>query len=715
MRLLLVDDRPEDRELIVRRLRQQFQQAELIEVANPATFQQVLDQGPFDLVVTDYQLRWSNGLQVLEEVQRRFPGTPVVMCTDSGNEQVAVAGMHAGLSDYVLKRHLERLPAAILSSLERAELQRKYEEATRELRLSEQRYRTIAGQITDVAYTLQVDANGAMTPEWVSGKLSELTGYDHAEFDGQGWWVAVIHPDDRSIIEEHRARLLSGQPAEDEFRIVTRNGEVHWLRLSDQPEQDSAGERVARIYGGARDVTARRRAEEALQRARDELEIRVQERTAELQQANEFLQRQTEELQLQAEELQMQAEEMETQTEEITIQAEDLRVQGETLLQRNQQLDELNQLSAALNRINALLSASFDVKAITQEVLRQAFQALGVEAAALVWREEDTWVTADEYGLPEETVGHSLDEQPALAAWVAQHPDVLIVDDIRSVDPSAAAPTYPHNVRALLGIPLRQEGQAIAVMTFLYRSRSAGFNPAQVDFGQKLAATLALALENERLHRQAQQDAETKATLLREVNHRVKNNLGAIVGLLYAQLSRPDLAALPQYQTTVLDLTRRVEGLAVVHGMLSSSQWAPLRLDELAERVLQSALQSVPPGRLQVQVQPSPVRVSSNQAHTVALVVNELGLNVAKYALQEHSCQILVEIAPADENQVALVLHDNGPGYPREVLDRQRSGTGLELVRNLVTRTLRGQLVLRNEAGAVTEIRFPADEEAARG
>ncbi len=678
MRLLLVDDRPEDRELIVRRLRQKIEPLELTEAANAAAFQAALHQGPFDLVVTDYQLCWSDGLQVLREIKRQFPATPVVMCTDSGNEQVVAEGMRIGLSDYVLKQHLERLPTAAMSSIERAELQRRYEEAAHELQLSEQRYRTIAGQIADLAYTLRVAADGTVAPEWMGGRFFELSGYSYAELEARKW-ASFIYPEDTPIILEHIAELLTGRAAEAELRILTRQGDTRWLHISAQPEMDSAGGQVIRIYGGAQDITARRQAEEQVRRARDELEVRVQERTAELKQANDSLLRQAKELQELAGQLQ----------------------------QQNQRLDDLNRLNEGLNRINALLSATFDVKTVAQEILVQSVYALEAEAAALTWCEGDGWLTTDVYGLPKEVCRRYAGEEAMPMAWVAQHRELLIADDVLTDPRFPHKQECPYALCAAVFVPLTLQEQVLAVMTLSYRSSSRRFGHTQVDFCRKMAASLALALENERLHRQAQQDAETRAVLLREVNHRVKNNLTAIVGLLYTQLSRSDLAALPEFQTAILDLTRRVEGLAVAHTMLSTSQWTPLALDELAKRVLDSTLQAVPTGQLKIEIIPSHVRVSPDQAHTLALIVNELALNVGKHALKTGGPVHISVCATREDDWTVLVFRDSGPGYPQPVIAGQQSGVGIDLLRNLVSRNLHGQVQLRNEGGAVTEIRFP--------
>ncbi len=250
MRLLIVEDRAEERELIALRLRRRFANLELIEVANAADLDRALEQGAFDLILTDYALGWTDGLQVLRRVKDCFPDVPVVMFTESGSEEIAAEGMRMGLSDYLLKKRLERLPAAIQAGLDRAQLQRELERSQRTLRQAEERYRIITSRVADLAYTLQVEPGGRTLPEWDSG-ASALTGYTPEELAARDGWTSLIYPEDRPLFQEHGARLLAGQADTVEMRIVTRSGDVRWLHLFDQPEFDPVQKRVVRIYRGA--------------------------------------------------------------------------------------------------------------------------------------------------------------------------------------------------------------------------------------------------------------------------------------------------------------------------------------------------------------------------------------------------------------------------------------------------------------------------------
>lgn len=102
--ILLVDDNPHDRRLARRAISKALPGASFLEAFNPDQVTDAVQSKSIDLVVTDYQLRWSTGLHVLQEAKTTLgPDIPVIMFTNTGTEEVAVEGMKNGLDDYVLK------------------------------------------------------------------------------------------------------------------------------------------------------------------------------------------------------------------------------------------------------------------------------------------------------------------------------------------------------------------------------------------------------------------------------------------------------------------------------------------------------------------------------------------------------------------------------------------------------------------------------------
>ncbi|HEY6411062.1 MAG TPA: response regulator [Ktedonobacteraceae bacterium] len=122
MRFLIIDDSPYDRELMKRTIQQAIPTATYVEILHQQAFEEALRDLDYTMVLIDYQLKWTTGLEILKAIRARSSDLPVVMVTETGSEEIAVEAMKSGLSDYVLKTHLSRLPITIEDCLERLRL-----------------------------------------------------------------------------------------------------------------------------------------------------------------------------------------------------------------------------------------------------------------------------------------------------------------------------------------------------------------------------------------------------------------------------------------------------------------------------------------------------------------------------------------------------------------------------------------------------------------
>jgi PAS domain S-box-containing protein len=159
------------------------------------------------------------------------------------------------------------------------------EKALAALRQSEERYRQLVENANDIIYG--TDDSGHLS--FVNPVAERIMGYSEQEFIGRHY-LDLIRPDHRQDAERfYGLQFVERIPnTYYEFPAVTRDGTELWLGQNVQLVMED--DRVVGFQAVARDITERRRAEEALRRAHDELELRVQERTVELAQANEALQ-----------------------------------------------------------------------------------------------------------------------------------------------------------------------------------------------------------------------------------------------------------------------------------------------------------------------------------------------------------------------------------------------------------------------------------------
>jgi PAS domain S-box-containing protein len=397
---------------------------------------------------------------------------------------------------------------------------------------------------------------------------------------------------------------------------------------------------------------------------------------------------------------------------DVLAQAIERKHAEETLRWRNQEL-------ALLNQSGQTMISTLDPDQVFNTILEETRRLLDVTACSiwLIVPKTGALICQMATGPQNDLVrGWRLSPGEGVAGWVAQHGESLIVPDV-----SKDARYFPDvdqrtglNLRSILSVPLKIKGTVIGVIQAVDQ-RVNRYRATDQELLESLATTATIAIENAQLYEQARRDAETKATLLREVNHRVKNNLAAIVGLLYAEQRHAGVGDEPIYQNIIQDLINRVQGLSTVHNMLSESEWSPLLLNDLVCEVIHSSLELLPARKsVTVDIAPSPILVTPEQAHHLALVINELTTNTVRHALSDQTvAHITVRISGEsaggeEENLIQLEFQDNGPGYPPDVLQGGRHNVGFDLIENIVRRSLRGDLTLHGGDGAMVVIRFPA-------
>jgi signal transduction histidine kinase len=272
-RILLIDDNSGDRTLASRALSELLPQAEIQEVLNDQEFSQQMELGDLAAVVTDYQLVWTTGLDILRRVKEYCPNCPVIMFTGTGNEEIAVEAMKAGLDDYILKRpnRYPYLATVVQVALERAETRRRAE--LLEIRLQRLLDRLTLGVFRTNAAGELLESNAAFL---------QLLGVDSLE-QAQALLQPLNLPEK---IAELSQTAPPYQQIEWEIQLQQADETRMWVLLNATLSYID-GERV--LDGLVENITVRKNAEIVLQRLSEELETRVQERTAQLETTNREL------------------------------------------------------------------------------------------------------------------------------------------------------------------------------------------------------------------------------------------------------------------------------------------------------------------------------------------------------------------------------------------------------------------------------------------
>ena len=200
---------------------------------------------------------------------------------------------------------------------------------------------------------------------------------------------------------------------------------------------------------------------------------------------------------------------------------------------------------------------------------------------------------------------------------------------------------------------------------------------------------------------------EEKSVLLKEVHHRVKNNLQVICSLLNLQSGHiKDPAALQIFTES----RNRVRSMALIHEKLYQSQDLS-RIDfEDYIKAVSGGLMAGFAGKssaIRIAVDVERIMLPVDSAVPCGLIVNELVTNCFKYAFKEASSgEIRVGMKRLNETHIQLSVSDNGVGFPKEIDFRNTESLGMQLVTTL-SEQLDGTISLKNGCGTTFEISFP--------
>jgi len=359
---------------------------------------------------------------------------------------------------------------------------------------------------------------------------------------------------------------------------------------------------------------------------------------------------------------------------------------------------------AALHETLLHLNAETDLHALLSTIVARAAGLLDAPRGGLYLMGEDGLLElAVSHGAPGAYIETKLRLGEGVSGRAALEESVVLVGAERSWgERDQSYPDAP--LGPAVAVPLRLDRRVIGALYVGDDDRQLAYDHGDARLLSMFADQATLVIQRTRLLDQAQRDAAQRAVLLREVNHRVKNNLAAIIGLLYTQERTVPTEHREVYQEILAKLAARVQALATAHELISQAAWGPIPFYELAGQVMGSVLGAPDaPNAVAWHIRPSDVMLASEAAQHLTMVLCELATNVARHAADGQR-QVSCETASWLEGpKLVITFRDSGAGYPADVL-AGAGGVGLDLVRNLVRGSLRGTIRLFNDDGAVAWI-----------
>jgi two-component system, sensor histidine kinase PdtaS len=287
---------------------------------------------------------------------------------------------------------------------------------------------------------------------------------------------------------------------------------------------------------------------------------------------------------------------------------------------------------------------------------------------------------------------------PGLAAESGQpvaSPD-LAADQRFHAHELPGGPYTPH-VRSALAVPLRVRDRTLGVVS-CYTDRRHAFTQTEVNLLQTLANQTALAIENAGL--------VVKSAMVREMHHRVKNNLQMIAMLLRLQIREGREVSGREVLTETIN---RILSIAAVHEILAAEGLRQVAVRAMLERVVQTVTQTMaPPGfALDARIEGDDFSLPSQQATSLALVVNELLQNAMEHAFPGRMAGRVVITLSEGRDTIQVEVRDDGVGLPEDFSPGRSADLGLQIVRTLVQEDLKGRLSLTTAHGARAVITMP--------
>jgi PAS domain S-box-containing protein/putative nucleotidyltransferase with HDIG domain len=260
--ILLVDDNPQDRELVERELHVNFPECNVLNVGNHSDLLETLKVNSPDLVISDYHMPWADGLQIFRQIREQNHSCPVIIYSGTGNDQIAAEALKAGVDDYVVKSN-DRLPQLMMSA--RLALER-----TREQRAAvkaEDRFQFLFQSLP--LGLLFIAARGQIMD--ANPRMAALLGYPDRESLLAAKSVNFFENDEAEA-DFHRELWNRNSMDGYELRLRRKDGSLNWCRFFVHPVQPEQGE-PPYFEAAVEDIQARKEAAEALQLSESRLSL----------------------------------------------------------------------------------------------------------------------------------------------------------------------------------------------------------------------------------------------------------------------------------------------------------------------------------------------------------------------------------------------------------------------------------------------------------
>jgi len=706
----------------------------------------------YDVIVSDYQMPEIDGIEFLRQLREEENPVPFIIFTGKGREDAVIEAYNTGADFYLAKGGNPRAMFLDLThKIEQVVTRRRAEEA---LRKSEEKYRAIFETLDDLYY--QTDMQGIILI--LSPSCKKLTGYDPSELVGRPILDLYPLPEQRNQLLEEL--LLNGSVHDYEILLQNKEGLARTVSATSHIVRDADGKPIA-VEGILHDVTERRQMEAALLASEEKYRILADflpvmvfetDRDGRVTLANrltyptfgiapadivnginilDFVVPEERDVIMQG--IMELYRGKERGPHEYTLVRRDASrfpamihaiaihdwrshsitgIRGVIIDLTDQKKQEaalqkaysgLEQKVRERTRELSTLTDNLQTEIAERNRVMEALTASEEKYRTLVEQIGDIVFHVDPSGTISYISPHALEDMgirsdQAGPINIIEMAPPEFKEHIRNIlDP--ARPTHGPVAGFELPLPLTAGGR-----TILYEVNAAPTYGKQNEYTGYSGIARNIT-ERKTLQNAVAASLKEKEILLKEIHHRVKNNMQVISSLLSLQVK---LMKDETSREALLESQNRVMSIALVHEKLyQSKSFAEIDYHDYLVKIAENLLQSfgVPRGKIRVDIRGRNIVLPLEKAIPISLIINELLSNAFKYAFPgDRTGTIMVDIWQKG-NRYTLIVKDDGVGLPDEITLDNIETLGLQLVNSLVAQLV-GTISLNRAGGTEFRIEF---------
>jgi PAS domain S-box-containing protein len=673
----------------------------------------------YDIIISDYSMPECDGVAFLKCILPAYGDIPFILFTGKGREEVVIDALNNGARFYVQKGGDPKEQFGdLIHKIKHAVGLKKVEDALRD---SEIRYRNLFETANYGILLLDADTGGIIDANVF---LLTLIGSSLEEIRGKHLWDIGLFKD-----------VALGKKAFLELQ-AKKNTRFESLPLMIKNGQEIVAEFVSNVYtvGQAdviqcniRDITERKRAEEALRESEERYRNVVEDQTEFICRflpdgthvfVNDaycrYFNKKREEIignrfkpVLHPEDREIVALHIASLTPQNPVMNIDQRIIMPDGIIRWQRWSD-RAIFHADGSLNEYQSVGRDItdRKQDEEALHETNEYIQklidfANAPIIVWNPAFQ-ITRFNHA-SEHLTGRT--EQEVLGQKI----DILFPKDSREASLALIKNTLEGERWEAVKIPILGSDGTIRIVLW----NSANILTDDADLISSIAHGIDIT-EFERAEETIRSALAEKAMLLREIHHRVKNNIAEIISLIELKIiSLTD----PTQIHLLMDLESRIRSMALVHESLYLTEdLAWINIATYTENLIRSLFQVYGTGTdIRLRIEMGNITIPPESAIPCGLVMSEVVTNSLKYAfpktfscaeIRGEPCTIALTLH-REGNDYLLKIADNGTGMPEGVDDTMSPSLGLYLIRIIVTHQLRGSLEISTAGGTAYTIRFP--------